>query len=223
MALFQNDIRSASCRPVHVYPPQSASGQSFQQRRGSNEVWRREPFRVGAVDGRQRGERLFGNIGLSSSPTTTAISLQPTSTEITALPRSSDVGRPLALTTTVNRPGTSIKNENRLVSRLASAIRSGVLVGLVQSGWSSGIATCRWYPAPRYLDHSWNAILRSRIACDQVQSHPFSTETRFFPGFEPALIGLPSTSVTPEGASVGCPGRDDLFIADPWVTVMLSA
>ena len=35
--------------------PQSTSGQSFQQRPSLHEVRRREPFRVGAVDGRQRG------------------------------------------------------------------------------------------------------------------------------------------------------------------------
>ena len=38
--------------------PQSTSGQSFQQRPGVHEVRRREPFRVRAVDGRQRGAGL---------------------------------------------------------------------------------------------------------------------------------------------------------------------
>ena len=38
--------------------PRSISGQGFQQRAGLHEVRRREPFRVRAVDGRQRGAGL---------------------------------------------------------------------------------------------------------------------------------------------------------------------
>jgi hypothetical protein len=56
-------------------------------------------------------------------------------------------------------------------------------------------------------------------AADTGRGFPDSTETKNFPGVESPLIGLPSTSVRPRGASDGCPGRDDFFDRDPWVTV----
>ncbi len=56
-------------------------------------------------------------------------------------------------------------------------------------------------------------------AADTGCGLPASTPIENFPGVESPLIGLPSTSVRPTGATDGCPGRDDFFDADPWVTV----
>ena len=58
---------------------------------------------------------------------------------------------------------------------------------------------------------------------DQFPFHPRTTVAQVFPrcevvlvvGCEPGLIGLPSRSVRPRGASDVCPGGDDVFIPGP--------